>query len=331
MSEAMLSNPDVDEFTPAYDLIRLRCGYLPLEKEAVLILAGEDRKGWLQGQVTNDLHHFQSGSSIAFCLCTPTGQIEAICTMWAFPDHFVITCDANSAEAVVRRVKKNVIMEDVRIERSDLQLITLQGPDTTSELGSLARLPNLDTGVITIEGEEVSVMRSNRTGSGGWDLLLPQNATKALAKIESVFAPIYLEAYRVCRLEAGYPTEGVDTDSKTMPPELGPAFEAQHVSYKKGCYSGQEVLMRIHSRGHTNRTWMALASEEPIPAGAAIRSAARPDAGFVTSSGFSPEFGDIAGAMLRNEAAIPGETVHVVIDGREIEARVYPMPLLRIA
>ncbi|MFX6234584.1 tRNA-modifying protein YgfZ, partial [Acinetobacter baumannii] len=65
-------------------------------------------------------------------------------------------------------------------------------------------------------------------------------------------------------LRAGNPRLGGDTTQKTLPPELGPAFESRTVSYTKGCYMGQEVLMRIHSRGHTNRTWVCLTSAEPL-------------------------------------------------------------------
>jgi hypothetical protein len=84
--------------------------------------------------------------------------------------------------------------------------------------------------------------------------------------------------------------------------------------------------MRIYSRGHTNKTWMGLIADEPIPIGATVSHRSRPDAGVVTSAEESPQFGFIAGAMLRNEAAFDGEIVKV--DG--IEAEVRPMPFLRL-
>jgi folate-binding protein YgfZ len=120
-------------------------------------------------------------------------------------------------------------------------------------------------------------------------------------------------------------------DEKTLPPEMGPAFEARNISYSKGCYTGQEVLMRIHSRGHTNKTWMALVSDEPIPIGASLAHGKRDDAGVVTSSGESPQFGYIAGAMLRNEAAFDGERVRVNGESRSFEAEVRPFPLLLLS
>jgi folate-binding protein YgfZ len=116
------------------------------------------------------------------------------------------------------------------------------------------------------------------------------------------------EARRLC---LGIPLRGVDWDEKTLPPELGPGFEASHVSYTKGCYTGQEVLMRIHSRGHTNRTWMGLIAGGPIAPGDVVEHESRAEAGRVTSAAVSPELGWIGAAMLRNEAAREGSKVKV--------------------
>ncbi len=330
MSEPLRTSDAIDPFELGYALIRESCGLIELTQETSIVLSGEDRKGWLQGQVTNDLHHVHPGSSIAFCLCAPTGQLEAICSLWSFPDKFVLTTANGSAEAVLNRVRKMVIMEDVAAEKLTKTLISIQGPTATRELSKLMDLPQLDTGLTELEGQPIELLRSNRAGSGGWDLVIDPDHTKAIKKLKKTFGEIDPGAFAAAQLEAGIPVFGIDTDSKTLPPELGPAFEAQHISYKKGCYTGQEVLMRLHSRGHTNRTWMALASEEPLESGASISHASRPDAGWVTSACFSPEFGFIAGAMLRNEAAIPGDTVVVHQSGGDIEAQVYSMPLLRL-
>ncbi len=330
MSEPLLTTNPYDFFEQSYAYLREGAGLIELNDQAVIVLTGEDRKGWLQGQVTNDLRNVHPGSSIPFCLCSPTGQLEAIVNLWAFGDKFVLTTDKASADAVLQRVKKMVIMEDVAASRSESLLLSIQGPQATRELSKFFELPNLDTGLAELEGQPIELLRSNRAGSGGWDLLVGTESNKALKKLRKAFAEIDSEAYAVARLEAGFPTFGVDTDAKTLPPELGPNFEALHINYKKGCYTGQEVLMRLHSRGHTNRTWMALAANLPIPPGSNLKHSTRPDAGKVMSSGFSPEFGYIAGAMLRNEAAVPGETVIVQSPEGDVEAQTYSMPLLRL-
>ncbi len=75
--------------------------------------------------------------------------------------------------------------------------------------------------------------------------------------------PINLLAWRLFWLEKGIPNWIFDIREKTLPPELGEEFAAKYINYNKGCYTGQEILQRIHSRGHTNRTWIVEQSDEP--------------------------------------------------------------------
>jgi len=314
-----------------YDRLREHCGQLDLPGIAVVTLTGDDRKGWLQGQVTNNLRTFDAGWASAFCFCEATGHLLSVADAWALPDRVVLTVPRDTLPAVLRRVEQMVVMEDVEARDSseDLRLFSIQGPKATSCLSEILTLPTTDAGIAEINGATVTCLRSNRTGMGGWDVLVPVEASGAIAHIQETFAPISEEAYEIARVEAGIPRWGVDMGVKTMPPELGPAFEARHVSYNKGCYMGQEVLMRIHSRGHTNRTWMGLVADEPLEPGAPISHDRRADAGHVCSSVFSPDYGHIGAAMLRTEAAFDRETVVVRTERGEVEAEVRQMPILR--
>jgi len=225
-----------------------------------------------------------------------------------------------------------VILEDVEAKdlTSEFALFTVQGPNASRALQRHIPLPTLDAADAEGENGPVTVLRSDRTGSGGWDLLVPRSNSALPAALRKTFEPILPEAFDAARLEAGIPAAGRDWDCRTLPPELGPAFEASHISYRKGCYTGQEVLMRIHSRGHTNRTWVALISDRPMGAGSGVSHPRRKDAGVVTSSCHSPDFGFVAGAMLRNEALSEGDSVFVQ-NGREtIEAEIRYMPILRM-
>lgn len=315
-----------------YDLLRDACGLLELSNLAGIILRGDDRKGWLQGQVTNDVRRLESGNSRSFCLCSPTGQITAVVDAWALPEQIVMTTATDCLAAVQDRVERMVIMEDVTGEPASdtYQMVSVQGPTATKRLSELVTLPNLDAGLSELEGAEVWCLRADRTGMGGWDIWLPNGRSDLLARFREAFAPVCLEAYEIARLEAGIPSFGADVTAKTLPPELGPAFEARHVSYHKGCYVGQEVLMRIHSRGHTNKMWVGLLAESELEVGAAVAHGARQDMGVVTSAVLSPDFGPIGAAMLRNEAAENGETVRVTTSRGVVEAEVRRMPLLRL-
>ena len=329
MSELLQSNPK--DIVADYDLLRDDCVRLNLGNLSLLAIDGEDRKGWLQGQVTNNLRHFESGNSTAFCFCESTGHLLSVCDAWALSDRILATLATETLAGTLQRIEQMTVLEDVvGSDQTDAyRLISIQGPNATAKLSEIVTLPNLDAGTSELEGAEVYVLRANRTGMGGWDVWVPVSASKAIKRLESTFAAIGDEAYHVARLEAGVPLWGRDMTTRTMPPELGSAFQSRHVSLNKGCYMGQEVLQRIASRGHTNKTWVGLASESPITVGAAVGHGAKEDIGIVTSAGYSPDYGYIGAAMIRNEAAFPNEGVRIVSNGQTVEAEVRLMPILR--
>lgn len=119
------------------------------------------------------------------------------------------------------------------------------------------------------------------------------------------------DGWELASLEAGIPILGVDTGPKTLLPELGADIEATHVSYEKGCYVGQEILHRLHSRGKTKTVWSGLYCDRLIAPGhyAGI---------WVTRSAMSPRFGPIAVAY------VPRGVPLVTIEG--VTARVVPLP-----
>jgi folate-binding protein YgfZ len=324
---------DINEQTARdYDRLRDDCGLLDLPGLGLVSLTGDDRKGWLQGQVTNDVRRLEPGNSSSFCLCSVTGQIQAVVDSWAVRDQIVMTTARETLPAVLRRAEEMVILEDVVAEDSGgaYRLLSIQGPAASRRLGELVHLPSLDAGESRLGDVEVLCLRSDRTGMGGWDVWVPTEAKEAIRTLEEAFEPVGHDAYNIARLEAGIAFHGADFTERTLPPEMGPAFEAKHVSYSKGCYMGQEVLMRIHSRGHTNKRWVGLLAEAPLDLGATVAHVRRPDAGTITSAAFSPDYGHIGAAMIRNDFAEHGETVRVITERGEVEAEVRLMPILRL-
>jgi folate-binding protein YgfZ len=283
-------------------------------------LGGDDRKGWLQGQITQDLRDMPPTGSCHGCLLKPTGQIEAVLGVWALPDRFLVLTEA--PEFLLDRAKRFVILENVRATLEESQVVTIQGPKATQLLSNLIELPMGDAGSVELEGEPVTVLRSRRVFGGGWDVVLPSLEGPAGRRLTSELPPASAEAFDIAMIEAGTPGFGTDIDSKTLPPEMGHHFVASHVSYDKGCYTGQEVVARIQSRGHTNRTWVGLAGSGPMLPGAEARDRSGTLVGKVARAGKSPVFGWIGTAMVRNHVAEPGSVIW--IDG--ISAEVTQLP-----
>ena len=102
--------------------------------------------------------------------------------------------------------------------------------------------------------------------------------------------PIGMAAFHALRLEAGVPWFPADFNDAMIPHEA--AVETTHISFTKGCYTGQEIVERVRSRGHVNRKRVSLrfSTAAPPPAGTKLRASGA-EVGFVTSVAFSPAAG----------------------------------------
>lgn len=151
-----------------------------------------------------------------------------------------------------------------------------------------------------IELEELPAPRYLTLGPG-LGLAWPIGKVPAHWALEPDENSLSKEQLSVVSLEQRVAIPAWDANAKTLPPELGAAFEQSHIAYDKGCYVGQEVLQRIHSRGHVNREWKVFSSEGSLQRGAVILAHGR-EVGNVTRSAKSPDHGWLVGATLRSEA-----------------------------
>jgi folate-binding protein YgfZ len=330
MSDLAAPLDSTNDLETEYALLRESCGVLASFPMAFLRITGEDRKAWLQGQVTNDMRQLHPEGSLGACFCSATGQIVAACRIWHLGDAYMIGTHRDAIAAVMQRFQTMVVMEDVQAEwLSDWQCLSLQGPTATRTLGERTHLPNLDAAKLDLGSAQGYVLRADHSGLGGWDMLYPNSAEKSVARLAKGLTQVGDEALNIAQIESGIPRFGIDLTARTLPPEMGPAFSNRMISYSKGCYLGQEVLMRIHSRGHTNRTWVGLFADAVVPPGASLACGQKEDVGTITRSGDSPRFGPIAAGMIRNEFATNGEIVRIQTPDGPVEAEVRTMPLLR--
>ena len=117
-------------------------------------------------------------------------------------------------------------------------------------------------------------------------------------------------------------------DADTIPLEAG--IESRAISFTKGCYVGQEVIIRVLHRGHGRvaRKLMTLSFDgTTAPPPRAKVFAGDREVGVVTSAGISPTFGAIGLAYLHRDFLAPGTEVHVDADGRRQRAVVRERPI----
>jgi len=117
--------------------------------------------------------------------------------------------------------------------------------------------------------------------------------------------PIGYAALNALRLEQGVPWFSYDFGEKQIPHEAG--LERSHISYTKGCYTGQEIVERVRSRGQVNRRRVSLVFTGPVPGQGEQLSAEGKDAGYVTRAAFSPKLSSAIGmGYVRKESNSPG-------------------------
>jgi folate-binding protein YgfZ len=211
-----------------------------------------------------------------------------------------------SREEVLRRLHQAIILEDVTIAdvSEELDLVHVLGAKEDWEA-----LRKLDG------------MPAQRYGRSGYDVGFPRSRSEEVAAtLLEPFSFVSDHTAEILRVEAGVPRYGVDITPKTLAMEMGAAFVASRVSFSKGCYTGQEINERIHSRGHTNRVWYGIRTSELVAPGAETTPA-----GVVTSSVVSPSFGPIAAVMGRLPAA---STVSVRTPHGMEQAEAFEIPIL---
>ena len=253
-------------------------------------LEGSDAEEWLQGQVTNDLRKLGRDGSIDACLVKATGQLQAVLRIWRREAGLLII--AEGGEVLADRFENFVILEEIEL-RTFGPVLTVQGPESGVVMQDLAAQ----------EGEG-AVLRSVRTGTDGFDIVGSHFAS-VLEQQGRVLVDADWDEVQSVTLERRIPLFGEDTDEKTLPPELGRDFDSAFVAYDKGCYTGQEVLQRIHSRGHTNREWAVLSVNREVGKGTVVTDDSGAKVGEVTRCAVSPEHGHLAGAFVRVSAFLP--------------------------
>jgi folate-binding protein YgfZ len=181
---------------------------------------------------------------------------------------------------------------------------------------------------------EVLVIRATHTGEDGFDLFVDASGAESLwdALVTAGARPVGFEAWEVLRVEAGVPRYGVDASDANVVLEV--VDEAETVSYTKGCYAGQEIIARIHWRGHVAKRLAGLILDrdaEP-PSDARLRDcAAGREAGRITSNTFSPGLRRrVALALVKYDFLTPGTELKLFFGDEEVcAAHVAELPLVR--
>ena len=304
-----------------------------ISPRAQIAVAGPDRATYLQGLLTNDVQALAEGSGCYAAWLSPQGRMLTDMHVLQSSGMILLDVPAGQASAVLARLDQFLFSEDVRIESlaEAMTGVWVHGPKAAAVIErvihGLAGLTNWndyhhDTG--TFDGNPVSVARIDQVGVPGYCVFLAR-AAEALfvaAAIEDGARVVGAEALDAARIEAGYPLFGVDMTDDTIPLEAG--IDQRAISFTKGCFVGQEVVIRVLHRGggRVVKKLVGLKLSAEADVGATILSGER-EIGMLTSVGTSPRFGVIALGYVHRDFTSPGTGVQV--DGHPATVVALPM------
>ena len=321
-----------DSLAGDYAAIRTRSGIGAIGPRRQIAVAGKDRASYLQGLLTNDVQALVAGTGCYAAWLTPQGRMITDLHVLESGDMIVLDLPFDQAAATLERLDQFLFSEDVQLARLDDQLTPLwiHGPSAAASLeGTIAGLESLSSWADyrlargTFGSVPVVVVRIDQLGVPGFCAYVPLESERPLrdALMATGAIEVSQPAIDALRIEAGYPLFGADMTGDTIPLEAG--IEGRAISFTKGCYVGQEVVIRVLHRGHGRvaRRLVGLRLEGPAAGGSRVLSGER-EIGFVTSSAHSPSLGAIALGYVHRDFVEPGTAVQVRTDEGTVAAYV---------
>jgi folate-binding protein YgfZ len=313
---------------------------------------GAEAVQFLNGLITNDVKTLAAGAWMHAAFPNVQGRLLARVRVARPGDEvdFLIDTEPATHQKVFKLLERFTLAGDFRVKDVSAETVqlSLQGARASalieSVFGSPAMLtqdgpPQSAPGITAVttvtaltwrETYPVTILRATHAGGDVYDIICGRDAGVELwdALIAAGARALGFDAFEVLRVEAGDARYGVDMDETSVVLEVVQEDEA--VSYTKGCYIGQEIIARIHWRGHVAKrlAGLVLADERELDAaGAKVRSADGREIGRITSTVFSPHLKRrIALAVLKYDYLTPGTEVSVVAGEEERAAHVSSLP-----
>ena len=303
-----------------------------------LAVAGNDRAAFLQGLLTNDVQALKPGGGCYTAWLTPQGRMLTDLHVLESDGMMLLDVPASQAEATAARLEQFLFSEDVKLGSlaGALTTVWVHGPhaavalehslDGASGLGAWEPYHHEHVG---FAGESLVLARIDQLGVPGFCAYLSaSNRSALIAALEAAGArQVAPEAIAAARVEAAYPIFGSDMTADTIPLEAG--IEPRAISTTKGCYVGQEVIIRVLHRGHGRvaRRLVTLRLEgEGAEPRAKVMNGDR-EVGFVTTAAVSPASGPIALAYVHRDLAVADARVEVDTPSGRVAATVSVEPL----
>jgi folate-binding protein YgfZ len=319
-------------------------GLFDLSARGLVEVSGGEAVQFLNGMVTNDVARLEDGAWMHAAFPNPQGRLLASTRVLRDGARFIFDTEPATYPVLLKTLERFTLAGDFRVRdlTSETALVSLQGA-RAAELASVAlggdAVTRIGRGRVAIAiaawgREPLRVIRATHTSEDGFDLFVDAEKAEYLwdTLVEAGARPVGSDVQEVLRVEAGLPRYGADASDANVVLEV--VDEAEAVSYTKGCYAGQEIIARIHWRGHVAKRLAGVIFDrdaEP-PAESRLRDCAEGrEAGRITSTAYSPRLRRrVALALVKYDFLTPGTELKVFSGDAEVcSAHIAELPLVR--
>jgi folate-binding protein YgfZ len=338
--------------TPAGPVATLEVGYEALRNglaafefaREIVKVSGPDAEPYLQGQLSQDVVALREGGWAWSLVMQPQGKLVALVRVYrAGGTEFFLDTDAGTGPALVERLVRFRLRTKAEVEQLPWRAIAVRGPRAAGPVQAAAsepaqgatagRVADVAAPVGSAAGPDHAVARGSVGDEGllvpfRWDGLAGYDLFGQAPGLLAGVTVVSRDAYEAARIEAGFPRHGAELDERTIAAEAG--LVETSVSFTKGCYTGQELIARIDSRGSNVprriRGFLLDGHAQPGDELFPDRSGAGKVVGRLTSVALSPRLGWVAlGYAARGIE--PGQVVYVGPGATARPAEVRSLPL----
>jgi tRNA-modifying protein YgfZ len=285
-------------------------GAIEIERDVVRV-AGPDAVAYLQGQLSQDVEDLDVGSAALSFLLAPTGKVDAwLRVTRRSEDELILDLDGGHGEAVLARLRRFLLRTKADVDPLAWRAVALRGPGAEAAAREAAG-----------DGEAGLAVPAMWPGVEGADLLGPDVAAPPGVGAAD------RAAYESLRIRAGVPALGAELTDATIPAEAGQAVIDASVDFTKGCFTGQELVARIDSRGgHVPRRVRGILVPDGSPAAEDAVVVDGREVGRVTSVAPHPGGGTVALGIVAR-AVEPPAAAEVTAAGGPVAATVVDLPI----
>ena len=252
--------------------VRRTAGFFILKHRGLIEVSGGDATRWLNGMLSNDILALEAAGVGAGCyallLNHRAGIIADVCVLRR-EESYWLELELEFLPGVVEHLHKYIVADDVTLvdRSSEWVRFGLEGPAAPEILAivagcSVATLPTARAAMdMTVSGVGAVAAAWGWSGEAAYQFFVPAMSGQAFTELlrSSAASASLVEAgedvLEILRVEAGVPRLGRELDEKVLPDE---ALLDEAISDTKGCYTGQEIVARLRSRGQVNHLLVGL-------------------------------------------------------------------------